>query len=403
MKHPIHAATILQIIPRLDTGGAEMATVEIADAVSRAGGRCMVFTEGGRLAGEVERVGGIVTPFASGSKNPAKMAANAMALARCIRERGVDLIHARSRAPAWSALWAARRTGIPFVTTYHGAYGNAGPLKPFYNSVMARGDLVIANSRYTAKLVAERHSIPGERIRIIPRGVDLAAFDPSTLGADRVAKTRKDWGVGPGERIVLHAARLTGWKGQRHVIDAAAELARRGDGDGVVFILAGDAQGREDYRDELLRRISEHGLERRVRLPGHCSDMAAAFAAAHVTVVASTEPEAFGRASAEAQAMGCPVIVTEQGASPETLLLAERDGAGKATGWMVPVGDAKALADALGRVLAQSDLERAAMGRRARLHVEHNFSSRRMQRATLEVYDELLRSALVRAFEGAPR
>lgn len=401
MNQPIHAATILQIIPRLDTGGAEMATVEIAEAVTLAGGRCLVLTEGGRLASEVERVGGIVTPFAAGTKNPAQMMANALALARQVRERGVDLIHARSRAPAWSALWAARRTGAAFVTTYHGAYGNRGPLKPLYNSVMARGDLVIANSRYTAALVSRRHRTEPGRIRVIQRGVDLAAFDPATVGAERVAKVRRDWGVERGQRIVLHAARLTGWKGQRYVIDAAAALAKRRAGEGVVFILAGDAQGREAYREELLRRIARHRLGDSVRLTGHCSDMAAAFAAAHVTVVASTEPEAFGRASAEAQAMGCPVIVTEQGASPETLLLAERDGAANATGWMVPVADADALAGALQRALAQSDMERAAMGRRARLHVERNFSSRQMQRATLQVYDELLRSALTRAFDEA--
>lgn len=399
MKQPIHAATILQIIPRLDTGGAELATVEIAEAVTMAGGRCLVFTEGGRLASEVERVGGIVTPFAAGSKNPAQMIGNAVALSRYIRERGVDLIHARSRAPAWSALWAARRTGTAFVTTYHGAYGNKGPLKPQYNSVMARGDLVIANSNYTARLVAERHRTPPERIRVIQRGVDLAAFDPVAVGADRVAKIRKDWGVARNQRVVLHAARLTGWKGQRHVIDAAGELARRGLGDGVVFVLAGDAQGRDSYRDELMRRIADQGLDASVRLPGHCSDMAAAFAAAHVAVVASTEPEAFGRASAEAQAMGCPVIVTEQGASPETLLLAERDGAANATGWMVPVADGGALADALARALAQSDMERSAMGHRARLHVERNFSARQMQRGTLQVYDELLRSALASGFD----
>lgn len=399
MKQPIHAATILQIIPRLDTGGAEMATVEIAEAVANAGGRCLVFTEGGRLARQIERVGGSVTAFAAGTKNPARMAANALALARHVREGGVDLIHARSRAPAWSALWAARATGAAFVTTYHGAYGNRGPFKRQYNSVMARGDLVIANSRYTAKLIAERHATPSERIRVIQRGVDLAAFDPAATGADRIARVRKEWGVAHGERVVLHAARLTGWKGQRHVIDAAAEVARRGAGEGVVFVLAGDAQGRESYRDELLRRISAHGLGDRVRLPGHCADMAAAFAASHVAVVASTEPEAFGRASAEAQAMGCPVIVTEQGASPETILLAERDGAANATGWTVPVADADALARALQRALAQSGMERTAMGHRARLHVERNFSLRRMQRATLRVYDELLRSALARVFD----
>jgi glycosyltransferase involved in cell wall biosynthesis len=266
---------------------------------------------------------------------------------------------------------------------------------------MARGDLVIANSRYTADLVRSRHATPESRIRVIPRGVDLADFDPQTVGKDRIDACRKAWGVDRGERIVLHAARLTGWKGQRHVIDAAAELVRRDAAQGIAVVLAGDDQGRGTYKAELERRIARHGLEDMVHIVGHCPDMPAAFAAAHVAVVASTEAEAFGRASVEAQAMGCPVIVTDQGASPETLLLAGRDGAENATGWLVPVADAAALADALSEALALTPPFRAAMGRRARAHVVARFSSREMKRATLAVYDELLRSALRRAFDDA--
>lgn len=401
MNRPIRAATIVQIIPRLDTGGAERATVEIADAVIRAGGRCFIFTEGGRLAGEAEEAGGIIVPFPAATKNPARLLANVSALARFVRARGVELIHARSRAPAWSALIAARRTGAAFVTTYHGAYGNWGPFKSLYNSVMARGDLVIANSRFTADLVRSRHGTPESRIRVIHRGVDLAAFDPKAVDKARIDACRKAWGVDRGEKVVLHAARLTGWKGQRYVVDAAAELARRDASSGVAVVLAGDAQGRGAYKAELERRIARYSLEGTVHIVGHCPDMPAAFATAHVAVVASTEPEAFGRASAEAQAMGCPVIVTDQGASPETVLLAGRDGAENATGWLVPVADAVALADALSEALALTPPFRAAMGRRARAHAAARFSSREMKRATLAVYDELLRSALQRAFDDA--
>ena len=399
MNSRIRAATILQIIPHLETGGAEMATLEICAAMARAGGRSFVLTEGGRMAADVERVGGEIVPFPAATKNPARILANARALTRFVRERGVDLIHARSRAPAWSALMAARRTGQAFVTTYHGAYGNRGPGKGLYNSVMARGDLVIANSRYTADLIRARHGTDENRIRIIHRGVDLVAFDPAVVGPDRIAAVRQQWGVAQNDRIVLHAARLTGWKGQRYVIDAAARLGA--DGESVVFILAGDAQGRDAYAAELEFQIRALGLEDRVRLTGHCADMPAAFAAAHVAVIASTEPEAFGRASAEAQAMGCPVIVTDQGASPETLLLAEKRGRDQSTGWVVPLADSGALAVALGEALTMSKTARRAMGARARAHVERHFSSLQMQRATLQVYDELLRSALARSFDDA--
>ncbi|MCH8240858.1 MAG: glycosyltransferase family 4 protein [Proteobacteria bacterium] len=402
MNAVIHAATILQIIPRLETGGAELATVEITQAVVRAGGRVFVMSEGGRMASDVTRAGGVIVPFKAAAKNPLRIIANARRMARFVRERGVDVIHARSRAPAWSALMAARATDTAFVTTYHGAYGNRGPLKGLYNSVMARGDLVIANSNYTARLVHERHATDKVRIRLIPRGVDLARFDPAAVAAQRVASLRKKWGAGEGKLIVLHPARLTSWKGQHDVVEAAAQLFRaQGAGRNTAFILAGDAQGREAYVSGLNRQIAQHGLEGKIRLVGHCGDMAAAYAAAHVTLVASTQPEAFGRTSIEAQAMGCPVIVTRQGASPETLLTTQRDGADAATGWIVPAGSPAALAKAIAEALILSQRERNAMAKRARAHIRVNFSAEQMQRQTLAVYDECLRSALVRAFDDA--
>lgn len=403
MNSIIHAATVLQVIPRLDTGGAELATVEITEAVVRVGGRAFVFSEGGRMAGDIKRVGGKLIVFPAGTKNPVRIVANAFRIARFIREVGVDVVHARSRAPAWSALMAARATGTPFVTTYHGAYGNLGPLKPLYNSVMARGDLVIANSSYTGALVHERHGTQMEQIRVVHRGVDLEQFDPEAVSGKRVKTLRKKWGVGDNERIVLHAARLTGWKGQHDVIEAAAKLYRSDDDTRATFILAGDAQGRDAYVAGLERQIAENALEGKVKLVGHCADMAAAYMAAHVTLIASTEPEAFGRTSAEAQAMGCPVIVTRQGASPETLLTTVRDGADAATGWVVPVGAPPALANAIAEALSLSIRERGAMATRARVHVSQHFSSESMKRQTLAVYDECLNSALAGSFDDATR
>ncbi len=402
MNSIIHAASVLQIIPRLDTGGAELATLEITEALIRAGARAFVMSEGGRMAGDVEDAGGVIVPFAAATKNPARMIVNAVRIARFVRHTGVDIIHARSRAPAWSALMAARATGTAFVTTYHGAYGNRGPFKPFYNSVMARGDLVIANSDYTGRLVAERHATPRARIRVIHRGVDLARFDPAAVDTGRIASLRRKWGVDDAARIILHAARLTGWKGHSDVIDAAARVFRaEGAGKEAVFILAGDAQGRADYVSTLEQQIAQAGLEGRIRLVGHCDDMAAAYACAHVTLIASTEPEAFGRTSAEAQAMGCPVIVTRQGASPETLLTAARDGAEAETGWIVPVASPAALANAIAEALSLSHRDRAAMAARARVHVSEKFSSEQMKRQTLSVYDECLKSALAGAFDDA--
>ncbi len=395
-----HRPTILQIVPELDTGGAELSTIEIAEAIVRAGGRALVLSEGGRLASRISACGGEFVPFAAATKDPVRMLWNAQAIAALVRREGVDLLHARSRAPAWSTLSAARRTKKPFVTTYHGAYGEKGRLKNLYNSVMARGDAVIANSAYTARLIRDRYKTPEEKIRIIHRGVDGGAFDPAAIDPKRLYTLRKAWGLAPDARVILQAARLTGWKGQRVLIEAARQLNADGRLGNAVIIMAGDAQGRDGYRAELDSLIRAGDLEDRVRLVGHVSDMPAAFALAHLAVVASTEPEAFGRTATEAQVMGCPVIATDLGAPPETVLW-DTKSLGGTTGWLVAPGDAKALAGALAEGLALPQDRRAEMGQRARAHVLASFSLDAMRLATLEVYDRLLGTGLAAAYRGA--
>ena len=429
---PKDGPTILQIIPQLDAGGAELSVVEITGAVARAGGRCIVLAEPGRLAATIEAAGGEVHPFPAATKNPLRLLANAGGIARIAGREGVDLIHARSRAPAWSALLAARRIGVPFVTTYHGAYSETNAAKRLYNSVMARGDAVIANSRYTAALIAGRYGTPAGRMEVIHRGVDPAAFDPAAIAPERVAALRKKWGLTPGRRVILQAARLTRWKGQGVLIDAAARLQAQGRLHDAAVVLAGDAQGRDAYVADLRSQIARQGLQPQVHIVGHVEDMAAAYLAAHVTVVASTEPEAFGRTAIEAAAVGCPVIATDIGAPPETVLaetvlaetvLAEnRADRGQTpgpklhvesqpleargltpsrgpTGWLVPPGDAEALAERLAEALSLAPATRTAMGVCARQHVLANFSVTSMQRSTLGVYDRLLGTALQARFD----
>lgn len=393
--------TILQIIPELDAGGAERTTIEVADAIVKAGGRAIVLSQGGRLAADLAAVGGEHIAFAAATKNPRRMLANARAIARLVEREGVDIIHARSRAPAWSAFLATRRTRIPFVTTYHGIYNEKGRAKRAYNSVMAKGDIVIANSDYTAEVVRARYAIAPDRLVVINRGVDVDRFDRAAIGADRIAALRTAWGVNGDQRIVLHPARLTRWKGQATVIAAAAEIAREARFNDVVFILAGDAQGRDDYAAELDASIKAQGLSDRVRLVGHVADMPAALAASDIVLIASIEPEAFGRTAVEAQAMGVPVIATSIGAPPYTVLAPPRHPADQATGRHVPPGDADALARAVAELLTLPAEERGSLSERARLRARAQFTTHALQAATLGVYDRLIGSRLSASFRDA--
>lgn len=386
--------TILQIIPELDTGGAELSTVEIADAVVRAGGRALVLSEGGRLAPRVAASGGEFVPFAAATKNPIRLLWNARVIRRMIESEGVDLVHARSRAPAWSALIAARRAGVPFVTTYHGAYNEKTRAKRAYNAVMAKGDVVIANSRYTKELIEARYGTPADRIRVIYRGVDGAIFDPAAVSLDRKVAVEVRLGISPGTRVILQPARLTSWKGQRTVIAATLLLERDGLLGDTVVVLAGDDQGREAYRRSLESEIHDAGLEGKVILPGHLDDIPAALSIAHLAIVASVEPEAFGRVATEAQAMGCPVIATDIGAPPETVAAVPHVAVGEETGWLVRPGDAEQLAATMAEALALSDETRAALGDRARARALARFSLDSMRKETLAVYDDLLGTSL---------
>lgn len=391
---------LLQIVPELETGGAERTAIEMAEAVTVAGGVALVASEGGRLESELADAGGTLIRFPAATKNPRAIWANARLLQQIITEHGVTIVHARSRAPGWSALIAARRARVPFVTTYHGIYNQRTLLKGWYNSVMARGDRVIANSGYTSAIVRSRHHVDDAKIRVIPRCADLARFSLDAVGPERLNALRAEWGVPANARLVVHAARLTRWKGQMVAVDAAAQVLRRAEFDDVYFVFAGDDQGRSGYRQQLQKRIAALGLEDRIRMPGHCADMPAAFAAATLALVPSIEPEAFGRISVEAQAMGCPVIVSEIGALPETVVTPnEASSLGLVTGWTFKAGDPGALAARIASALSLPTGQRAAMSESARRHAATHFSKTTLQRSTLGVYDELLNTRLQAEFD----
>ena len=369
---------LLQVLPALRSGGVERGTLEIAEAQIAAGFRAIVASAGGEMVPALEALGARHITLPLTAKSPFAIWRNATALAALARAEGVVLIHARSRAPAWAALIAARRLGLPFVTTYHGAYNEGFPGKRLYNSVMARGDRVIAISHFIADLIHARHGVAEAKLRVIPRGVDPRRFDPALVGAERLDKLRTAWGLPEGRPIIMLPARVTRWKGQMVLVEAMARLP----GDSLA-LLVGDAEERPAFKAELLARAQGLGLQDRVRLVGHANDMPAALMLANVVIHASTDAEAFGRTVIEAQAMARPVIASDLGAPRETV-------AEGITGWRIPPGDAAALAEAIGKALALPPSEIAALGARARAAVLSGYTTEAMQAATMAVYRELL-------------
>lgn len=385
--------TILQIVPSLNIGGAERTTVDMARAIVEAGGRAIVVSSGGRLQDELAAVGGEHIDMAVQSKNPIIMALNVEHLTRLITREKVDLVHARSRAPAWSALAAARRTSRPFVTTYHSKVHESPRLKVFYNSVMARGDAVIANSAYTASRITRVHAPDAARVFTVPRGIDVDRFNVDNVATMRVDQLRARWGVKPdGRTVFMLPARLTRWKGQALAVEAAALLQNNKTLRGTFsLLLVGDAQGRDAYVHELEQMIARGSLEDCVALTGPCDDMPAAYALADCVLSPSIEAEPFGRTAVEAQAMQCPVIASDSGGQRETVV---SDGA-SATGFAVTTNDAQALARAMEAVLALSFEQRIAMGARGRANVMAHYSLAAMTAATLDIYARLLSPAHV--------
>lgn len=373
------APAVLQVLPTLQTGGVERGTVDIAAALTAAGWRAVVASAGGPMVHDIERVGGQHITLPVDSKNPLVMRKNTKAIADVIKTHNISIVHARSRAPAWSARSAAQQCGVPFLTTFHGTYNFSNPAKKAYNAIMTKGERVIAISEFIGHHIEENYGTPRDRIRVVPRGIDLENFNPDAVSAERMIQLSQAWRLPDDAPVIMLPGRLTRWKGQSVLIEAARRLGRPD----VRVLLVGDDQGRTGYRDELEAQIARIGAEGIIHLTGPCRDMPAAYMLADVVVSASTDPEAFGRVAAEAHAMGRPVIASDHGGARETVIAGE-------TGWLVPPGDADALAQALRTALTMSGEERDTVARRAIAHVRENFTKPQMCAATLDVYTELL-------------
>jgi glycosyltransferase involved in cell wall biosynthesis len=373
--------TVLQVLPELRTGGVERGTVEIAGALHKAGHRALVASAGGYMESDLSYAGGEHLRLPSlKSKNPFTIMENADRLAKIVRDNQVDIIHARSRAPAWSARMAAKKTGCHFVTTFHGVYNINFPLKRRYNAIMTKGERVIAVSHFVREHILANYPIDPRRISVIHRGANLERFSPDKVMPGRVAQVAKEWRM-PEDvlPIIIMPGRITRWKGQDVLIRALAELPHRN----FFCLLVGDDERHPDYANELKKLIEELNLEGHVRMVGNTKFMAEAYVLASLVVSASIEPEAFGRVPIEAQAMGKPVIATRHGGAMETVREYE-------TGWLVAPGDVADMARALNEALSMDDATRQVIKYNALWNARHNFSTDTMCRKTLEIYTQVM-------------
>ena len=373
---------ILQLLPALGDGGVERSAVEMAEFLGKRGATNWVASSGGPLVADLESAGAdhIVIPV--GAKSPITMIGSAFKVAQLIDREKIDIVHARSRAPAWVALLAIRlsKRKPRYLTTFHGLYGHKSGLKRVYNGAMLRCPVVIANSNFIRDHIVSVYGYPADQIIVAPRGIDPVVFDPAAITSEQRLSVRRDLGAADDQRLIVMVGRITGWKGHSILLDAFAKLAD------PKTRLALIGSGDETTITNAKAQAERLGIKDRVTFAGSRRDIATVLSAADLAVSASTRPEAFGRAAIEAQAMETPVIATNHGGSCETVLHGE-------TGWLVAPGDSDAMASALRQALADP-ARLAIMGHAARAHVLAHFTTQSMLEKEYSAYERVMSEPL---------
>jgi glycosyltransferase involved in cell wall biosynthesis len=371
---------ILQVLPELNSGGVERGTVELSKALVKHGYTSLVASAGGNMEVQIKTAGGIHFELPLATKNPFLIRKNATALARIIKDYDVDIVHARSRAPAWSSYMACKKTGCHFVTTVHGPYSIGSSLKKRYNSVMVHGEKVIAVSEFIKKYIIDNYEIDEKNIEVIHRGVDLTHFDRELVADSRTLHTAEKLKIEHDLPIILLPARLTEWKGHEFLLDALANI------DKTKFrcIFVGNPDKHPEYLKRIRNKIEHLGLTGNISVISNVTDMPVLYNLVDIVVSASLRPEAFGRIAVEAQAMEKLLIATNHGGECETVI----DGK---TGWLVEPNNVEQLAKTIEKLLSISDEKRKEVTSLAKQHIRQNFSLDGMTSKTIKIYEDILK------------
>ena len=377
---------ILQIIPNMEIGGAERTVIEITAFLKNTNYSSIVLTSGGKLIEDLKKLDIEVIKRQIDRKNPFSIIKNIFVFKEIFIKKKIDLVHVRSRGPAWSAILAAKILNIPVITTWHGHVNQSSWFKKKYNSIMCKGDALIANSHYTAERINKIYGIDNNSIDIIPRGVDVKNFKKSNFSEEQIINIRKEWSVtDPKKIIILLPARLTKWKGHLIAIKAINSLKKEKFFSDIICLFAGEQKGSDRYIRELKKVISSYSIEKKIKLIGRVENMPLAYQASDIILSPSIEPEPFGRIPIEAQASGKTIISSNGGAVKDTI-----KGGLKPTGFKVKPNNSEALAKEIRLVLQMQESELSEVRKRAILNVKNNFSLESMCKKTLAVYNRLL-------------
>ena len=377
---------VLQVIPKLGYGGAETGCFDIAHYLPENGCKSFIVTSGGELLKFVDKKKVKVFRLPVQSKNPILILINSIILTFIILFNNISIVHARSRAPAWSCLIASKITSRKFVTTFHGTYNFKSSLKKLYNSVMVRSDLIIAGSNFIFSHIKENYSNylnQKKKLLVVFRGINVDYFDPTTKLETEEKKLLKQWEIEKDKKIILLPGRLTTWKGQEVFIEAINLVNIELGYEAFYAVILGSDQGRDLYKKKLIRLSEQYRLTKQLKFIDHCKDMALAYKVSDIIVSASIEPEAFGRVSVEAQSMEKPIIASNIGGSNETVV-------DEKTGYLFKAGDAKSLSQKILKTLTIDETQLKLIGNEGRKNIVQKFNVEKMCFSTYSEYKRLL-------------